>query len=119
MPRLKVEWTAEHLAAFEELFLAGEHLQNIANELRVPFDRIVTIAATMSLEKKESRRRTIMLMARIAKRRPPVSHSVRREPTAASISDRDRRYDAPRTLTAEFCGDPRPGQSALDKRMVA
>lgn len=30
--------------------------------------------------------------------------------------DRDRRASAPVSITAEFCGDPKPGQSALDKK---
>lgn len=30
--------------------------------------------------------------------------------------DADRRAVAPRTLSARICGDPAPGQSALDKR---
>jgi hypothetical protein len=30
--------------------------------------------------------------------------------------DRDRRMEAPTTLTALLCGDPPPGYSALDKR---
>jgi hypothetical protein len=32
------------------------------------------------------------------------------------LEDRDRRLSAERSLTAEFFGDPAPGQSALDKR---
>ena len=32
------------------------------------------------------------------------------------LADRDRRSNALRSLTALFCGDPAPGQSALDKR---
>ena len=35
---------------------------------------------------------------------------------ASILADRDRRSNAPRSLTALFCGDPAPGQSALDKR---
>lgn len=35
------------------------------------------------------------------------------------IEDRDRRMKAERTLTAMLCGDPRPGQSALDKKQGA
>lgn len=35
------------------------------------------------------------------------------------IADRDRRSNAPRSLTALFCGDPAPGQSALDKQRSA
>ncbi len=35
------------------------------------------------------------------------------------LADRDRRSSAPRTMTALLCGDPAPGQSALDKRGVA
>ena len=33
------------------------------------------------------------------------------------LIDRDRRMHAERDITAEFFGDPRPGQSALDKKM--
>ena len=32
------------------------------------------------------------------------------------LEDRDRRASAPRTLSMILCGDPPPGQSALDKR---
>lgn len=35
------------------------------------------------------------------------------------LEDRDRRMNAERSLTAEFFGDPAPGQSALDKRQGA
>lgn len=35
------------------------------------------------------------------------------------LEDRERRMAAERDLTAEFFGDPRPGQSALDKRAFA
>ena len=31
-------------------------------------------------------------------------------------ADRDRRINAPRTITALVCGDPPPGYSALDRR---
>lgn len=34
-------------------------------------------------------------------------------------ADRDRRQTAPQSLTSLLCGDPAPGQSALDKRGVA
>lgn len=34
-----------------------------------------------------------------------------------AIADRDRRIKAPRSLTALLCGDPAPGQSALDRRL--
>jgi hypothetical protein len=33
------------------------------------------------------------------------------------LIERDRRLTADRDITAEFFGDPRPGQSALDKKM--
>jgi hypothetical protein len=33
------------------------------------------------------------------------------------LIDRDRRLAAERDITSEFFGDPRPGQSALDKKM--
>jgi hypothetical protein len=32
------------------------------------------------------------------------------------LADANRRMNAPRTLAAWICGDPAPGQSALDKR---
>lgn len=35
------------------------------------------------------------------------------------LDDRDRRLGAELSLTAEFFGDPRPGQSALDKKQGA
>jgi len=35
------------------------------------------------------------------------------------LEDRDRRLGAERSLTAEFFGDPRPGQSALDRKQGA
>lgn len=35
------------------------------------------------------------------------------------LEDRDRRMKAERDITAEFFGDPRPGQSALDKKQGA
>lgn len=37
----------------------------------------------------------------------------------AVLTDRDRRNAIPRSLTAVLCGDPAPGQSALDRRGVA
>lgn len=39
-------------------------------------------------------------------------------PPACEV-DRERRYAAERDLTAMFFGDPRPGQSALDKKQGA
>jgi len=35
------------------------------------------------------------------------------------LEDRDRRLSAERSLTAEFFGDPAPGQSALDRKQGA
>jgi hypothetical protein len=35
---------------------------------------------------------------------------------ACVIADAVRRATAPRSLTADVCGDPAPGQSALDRR---
>lgn len=35
------------------------------------------------------------------------------------LEERDRRMKAERDITAEFFGDPRPGQSALDKKQGA
>lgn len=34
------------------------------------------------------------------------------------LADAGRRTSAPRPLTAWLCGDPAPGQSALDKRLA-
>jgi hypothetical protein len=42
-----------------------------------------------------------------------------RRPTPEMIEDARRRAVAPRTLTSSVCGDPAPGQSALDKRNAA
>jgi hypothetical protein len=42
-----------------------------------------------------------------------------RRPTPEMIADARRRAVAPRTLTSSVCGDPAPGQSALDKRNAA
>jgi hypothetical protein len=49
--------------------------------------------------------------------REPVSH--RRAIPDEVLADRDKRSNAPRSLSALICGDPAPGQSALDKRGVA
>jgi hypothetical protein len=49
----------------------------------------------------------------------PVSHLLgkgRSDPPAFVLAERDRRYILEhRTTTAAFCGDPLPGESALDK----
>lgn len=119
MSRPPVVWTDEQLAAFDVMFVEGEHLQEIANELDVPLDRVRTLAALMPMEKKDIRRRIVKRREKARKQRPTTTLYARREPPAASIADRDRRYRAVRSITAEFFGDPRPGQSALDKRMSA
>lgn len=38
------------------------------------------------------------------------------DPSPAALADRERRLAATPSLTAHLCGDPRPGQSALDKK---
>jgi hypothetical protein len=42
--------------------------------------------------------------------------SVRKQIPEYVLTDRERRQTAPQTLTSLLCGDPAPGQSALDKR---
>lgn len=39
----------------------------------------------------------------------------RRAEEDARLAERDRVLSQPRTLTAELCGDPLPGRSALDR----
>lgn len=47
----------------------------------------------------------------------PVSSYGR--PTLEMLAEAQRRLEAPRSLTAEFCGDPGVGYSALDRRQSA
>lgn len=44
---------------------------------------------------------------------------LKREAPPERLADRDRRMAAVRDITSEFFGDPRPGQSALDKKQAA
>lgn len=118
MSRTKPDWTAEQLAEFDQMFLAGEHMQEMANELGAPLDRVSKLARSMPMQKWDVRHRAVKMLARAGKQRP-VSTTSRWEPSAALLADRDRRYHAQRTITAELFGDPRPGQSALDKRASA
>lgn len=38
-----------------------------------------------------------------------------KEPSVETLAERQRAYDAARSLTATLCGDPPAGRSALDK----
>lgn len=40
----------------------------------------------------------------------------RSQPSPDALAERARAFSRQRSLTAEFCGDPLPGRSALDKR---
>lgn len=119
MARTTPEWTAEQRTAFDQMFLAGEHMQEMANELGFPLDRVCRFARTMSMQKWDIRHRVVKQLARAGRQRPVATIFSRHEPSAELLQDRDRRYHAQRTITAEFFGDPRPGQSALDKRAGA
>ena len=54
-------------------------------------------------------------------RNPHGPHLVTPGPAAPAhvLEDRARRVLAVKSLTAEICGDPAPGQSALDKKRAA
>ena len=112
MPRPAPVLTPEKLALFEEMFLAGEEREEISVALCLYRDRIKKMMVDMPWDKKITRRKN--WLARKNSRRVVRNESVR-EPTRESWADRDRRFHAPRTITAERFGDPRPGQSALDK----
>lgn len=113
MPRPKPEISAEKLALFERMFLAGEDKREMAEALVLYHDRIKVMCAAMSPEHKRERHKNRVAILRNGKR--PVRNVSTKEPTPKAWAERERRMSAPRTLTAEFCGDPRPGQSALDK----
>lgn len=116
MPRPKPDITPEKLVLFEQMFLAGEDRHEIANAVNLYHDRVKVMMTEMPEVKKMERHRN--LVARRGKGHY-ARHSSVSEPSAQAWEDRDRRFCAPRSLTAEFFGDPRPGQSALDKRLEA
>lgn len=112
MPRAKAIYTAAVLRKFEEMFLAGCQRDEIANVCGIYVERVKGMMTDMPAEKKAIRSRNLVRIGRTAR---TVRNVVTKEPSVEAWIDRDRRFRAPRTLTAEFFGDPRPGQSALDK----
>lgn len=115
MPRPSPKLTPEKLVLFESMFLAGDERAEIADALGIFFQGrfIKKMMSDMSWDAKVIRYRN--WLARKQNSRRVVRNESVREPTAESWADKDRRFEVPRSLTAEWFGDPRPGQSALDK----
>ena len=113
MPRPTPVLTPEKLALFEEMFLAGEEREEISVALCLYRDRIKKMMVDMPWDKKITRRNN--WLARRKQGKHFVRNFAQREPSPQAWADRDLRFSAPRTITAERFGDPRQGQSALDK----
>lgn len=100
-------WTAEDIETVKRLF--AEHAPNEAY--------IAAVGRTRHAcwQKIDRLRQAPQLRARQKPfRKPPVEVSDRVPETA--LQDAKRRLTAPRSVTAWICGDPAPGQSALERR---
>jgi hypothetical protein len=96
-------WTAEEEATIKVLMDEGRKPRQIALHMGKPLQ---TIYSKMQHMRQPGRAFHIDLLPRVT----VPQHC---------LEDRDRRLTAERDLTAEFFGDPAPGQSALDKRQGA
>ena len=98
-----VRWTAEAELMLKQLIEEGRKARQIASfmgkDLQVVYSKIQQL------------------------RQPGRQIHIELEPRAwvpqHVLDDRDRRERAERDLTAVLCGDPAPGQSALDKKQGA
>jgi hypothetical protein len=115
MPRPTPVLTPEQLELFTRMFLEGRDRHEMTEALCIYHDRMKIMMAGMSYWQKEARRKNRMKLVA----RKQVRNVSTREPTAHAMAERERRMNAPRSITAEFFGDPRAGQSALDKRESA
>jgi len=93
-------WTREEVATLNRLLAEGISQEQIA--LQVGKTRSAVYSKMLSLTREE--------------RRVHLERVPRLSVPARCLEDRDRRLSAERDLTSEFFGDPRPGQSALDKK---
>lgn len=113
MSRPQKALTAHTLGLFEEMFLRGDDLHDMATGLFLYAERVKGMMLDMSMRAKDTRRKN--RLQRLKARGTHQSTSFQKGPPSEAIADRDRRYHAERTIGAELMGDPRPGQSALDK----
>ncbi len=98
-----LRWTADEEAHLDELLRQRARPKEIAAILGKPVR-----AVNNKIQYKRDPRRT-----------SHVEHQMRIWVPPHLVEDRDRRARAERNLTALLCGDPAPGQSALDKRQGA
>ena len=92
-------WSVRDTAKLEQMLADGIAPKYIASQLRKTRSAVYSKIQDM----KEDRRIHLERISRV--------HVPER-----CLEDRDRRLNAEMDLTSEFFGDPRPGQSALDKR---
>lgn len=91
-------WSKENEAILERMLAAGAKAPAIAAALNLKISTVYS---------------------KIQQIRDPIRHhkiGARPQPPARLLEERDRRLLEERSITQEFFGDPRRGQSALDKK---
>ncbi len=98
--RTSKRWSDEDILTLERLMSERKTMPQIVAEMNMPRK---VIYSKMEYMRRPSRMVFTDLSTRVL---VPLSR----------LQERDRRMNADRTITAELFGDPRPGQSALDRR---
>lgn len=99
-----VRLTAEQAKQAREFYSFGARIRSIARKLRASEDAVSDA----------------IFGAPPAARRAQIQASQTVRPPAEVLAERDRRKSLERqSLTAIFCGDPLPGESALDQRTAS
>ncbi len=97
----KLWWKPREWALAQRLRDAGKSYAEIADDLDTTEKRVMM---KFNNEAVRLRRQSGTVLSRPG------------DPSPKALIERAKRQDAPRSLTALLCGDPAPGQSALDKK---
>lgn len=118
-------WTEEESARLRQMYVDGKRRRTIAAELGMTEQAVKGRIALLRLSKEEKALRRVnrrkyenaeeIQKTRAWKEQPCVLS----RPSPQLLAERDMRLKIkPRDLTAEFCGDPLPGFSALDLKLA-